>query len=1053
MSQLSDDESSDSSDDFFVPAEKIDLNSSFFKILPNKTNPSSPLTVQSSSDDSDDDVNNLNDNTNSAELLAQVLRNFENAKTQNLVSNNNNQSSTSTEQVTPVSYNEDLSKEINDLLLQGESQVTLSKQDDKIKTVHGGVENEAKSNYTIPEKGIQIHLPKENFMLDKKNKRQRNLQKLLQSKINQRIRAAQVFVHKVGLLTWLSHGFFLNKLANDPELLAITLSLISPNNYPKDRPDLKYIEQFTEWFTGRFSVFEKHREVFFNIDTLLQRVSDKKVYNYIELVLLYIAAVRGMGINCRLVLSLQPPRLKPKQDELLKIHDNDSKTTLTRNTSSKNSSKRCTKNNKSKSEEKSISPTKIIPENSREFAKLEARNRAAAIFNKSIVADDPKKDNVDTKDSNILDNEDNVSIAKKISLKAFKRIQTKKKLPSISSNSKQNVSNIDKTDKTSEEKNKNSENDSNFSDDESEFSTDDDYVEKKPKKRILDPIQKNPPSTSKVITKKYNHRKLLSSDEEDVNNFNNSYNVWVEVYLESEESWISVDILDKKIHCNAELYKKASIPVLYVVAWNSIGTLKDVTRRYCPHWLTDTRKKRVDDKWWTETLSNWKEKRTAMSRAEDQQLLQRELEQPLPKTVGECKGHPLYVLTRHLLKFEALHPPDVVPLGFLKTGEAIYSRHCVHTLCSRETWIKKARVVKPGEQAYKVVKAMPKFDKLSGQKIKDQPLELFGKWQTFAYVPPEAKNGTVPRNEYGNVDLFKMCMLPKGTVYINLPGLNRIARKLNIDCAQACVGFNFGCRGALPAFEGYVVCEEYEDTLREAWEEEQIEAQKRAKEKREKRIYGNWKKLIKGLIIRERLAAKYNFKDEEIDTNSSHKKQTTNTKKNSVPEKKPVKVVAKNGKDYNNDLKIKKPSNVKSRAITNKILSDDEYEEKEEINNKKLESIRNNFSRKATTKKINKNKSNNDSNKKSSGSDMKIDATLNFENNDGIRMTRKRAAAAKNLIDVNHDKGGSEDEFQETTGVAKRKLVEKKDAIASKLSKRSKIEQDNTSKKSKKDKT
>jgi len=90
------------------------------------------------------------------------------------------------------------------------------------------------------------------------------------------------------------------------------------------------------------------------------------------------------------------------------------------------------------------------------------------------------------------------------------------------------------------------------------------------------------------------------------------------------------------------------------------------------------------------------------------------LEQPLPKTVGECKG------VRHLLKYEALYPPDCVPLGHLKTGEAIYSRYCVHTLRSRETWIKKARVVKPKQEPYKIVKALPKYDKV--KLIKMTPL-------------------------------------------------------------------------------------------------------------------------------------------------------------------------------------------------------------------------------------------------------------------------------------------------------------------------------------------
>lgn len=93
--------------------------------------------------------------------------------------------------------------------------------------------------------------------------------------------------------------------------------------------------------------------------------------------------------------------------------------------------------------------------------------------------------------------------------------------------------------------------------------------------------------------------------------------------------------------------------------------------------------------------------------------LYRELERPLPKTVGECKGHPLYVLVRHLLKYEALYPADCVPLGHLKTGEAIYSRYCVYTLCSRETWLKKARVVKPKQEPYKIVKALPKYDKVN----------------------------------------------------------------------------------------------------------------------------------------------------------------------------------------------------------------------------------------------------------------------------------------------------------------------------------------------------
>ena len=55
---------------------------------------------------------------------------------------------------------------------------------------------------------------------------------------------------------------------------------------------------------------------------------------------------------------------------------------------------------------------------------------------------------------------------------------------------------------------------------------------------------------------------------------------------------------------------------------------------------------------------------------------------------------------------------------------------------------------------------------MTGQFLKDLPLEVFGSWQVDDYVPPVAVDGKVPRNEYGNVELFKPSMLPKGTVHL-----------------------------------------------------------------------------------------------------------------------------------------------------------------------------------------------------------------------------------------------------------------------------------------------
>ena len=100
----------------------------------------------------------------------------------------------------------------------------------------------------------------------------------------------------------------------------------------------------------------------------------------------------------------------------------------------------------------------------------------------------------------------------------------------------------------------------------------------------------------------------------------------------------------------------------------------------------------------------------------------------------------------------------------------------MHTLLGRTAWLKEGRLVKIGQEPYKVVKARPKWDRMTGNVVKDEPLEVFGKWQTEWYIPPPAKDGKVPRNEYGNVELFKPWMLPKGCVHLPISTLKGIAR-------------------------------------------------------------------------------------------------------------------------------------------------------------------------------------------------------------------------------------------------------------------------------------
>lgn len=54
--------------------------------------------------------------------------------------------------------------------------------------------------------------------------------------------------------------------------------------------------------------------------------------------------------------------------------------------------------------------------------------------------------------------------------------------------------------------------------------------------------------------------------------------------------------------------------------------------------------------------------------------------------------------------------------------------------------------------------------------------------------------------------------------------------------------------------------------------------ERKEREKLEKRVYGNWRKLIKGLLIRERLKARYDFGQPSSTTDAELKGQKRKSK-------------------------------------------------------------------------------------------------------------------------------------------------------------------------------
>lgn len=77
------------------------------------------------------------------------------------------------------------------------------------------------------------------------------------------------------------------------------------------------------------------------------------------------------------------------------------------------------------------------------------------------------------------------------------------------------------------------------------------------------------------------------------------------------------------------------------------------------------------------------------------------------------------------------------------------------------------------------------------------------------------------------------------------------------------MGFDFHGGWSHPVFDGFVVCKEFAEIVTDAWIRDAEESEKREKQKYEDRVYGNWKKLIKGLLIKKRLQLRYNFNEKD----------------------------------------------------------------------------------------------------------------------------------------------------------------------------------------------
>ena len=252
-------------------------------------------------------------------------------------------------------------------------------------------------------------------------------------------------------------------------------------------------------------------------------------------------------------------------------------------------------------------------------------------------------------------------------------------------------------------------------------------------------------------------------------------------------------------------------------------------------------------------------------------------------TLQSYKASAEFVLERHLRREEALRPGSK-PVKTFATGkgetlkeEPVYSRKDVDVCRTGESWHKEGRAVKAGEHPMKMVpiravtltrkREVEEAERDSGEKPKQG---LYARHQTDWIIPPPIRDGLIPKNAYGNIDCFVPTMVPKGATHVPMRGTVKVCKRLEIDFAEAVTGFEFGNKIAVPVIEGVVIAEENEAKVLDEWTKDEEERKIKEEGKREKLALSMWRKWLMGLRVLQR------FREEYSETADAHIREEMN---------------------------------------------------------------------------------------------------------------------------------------------------------------------------------
>ena len=165
-----------------------------------------------------------------------------------------------------------------------------------------------------------------------------------------------------------------------------------------------------------------------------------------------------------------------------------------------------------------------------------------------------------------------------------------------------------------------------------------------------------------------------------------------------------------------------------------------------------------------------------------------------------------------------------------------------------------------------------------GKVGEDDEKALYAEFQTDVYVPPPVADGKIPRNAFGNLDVYVPSMIPAGGIHVRHPMAAKAARVLGIDYADVVTGFEFKGRQGTAVVDGVVVAASQRVAMVTVVVGLQSQATEETEARRSRILLGIWKKWLAALKVKQQIVKDYGDRvdDEEgeIDVDNDAEDET-----------------------------------------------------------------------------------------------------------------------------------------------------------------------------------